>query len=39
VGFLATYYFGFTRQSLTDLNATAAPAEPATPKPMEPAHS
>ncbi|KOU53536.1 PTS transporter subunit EIIC [Streptomyces sp. WM6378] len=39
VGFLATYYFGFTRQSLTDLNATPAPAEPATPKAMEPAHS
>lgn len=39
VGFLATYCFGFTRQSLTDLNATPAPAEPATPKAMEPAHS
>ncbi|MFI6475123.1 PTS transporter subunit EIIC [Streptomyces sp. NPDC050516] len=39
VGFLATYYFGFTRQSLTDLNATPAPAEPTTPKAMEPAHS
>ncbi|MFI6055829.1 PTS transporter subunit EIIC [Streptomyces violascens] len=39
VGFLATYYFGFTRQSLTDLNATSAPTEPATPKAMEPAPS
>ncbi|WP_438292511.1 PTS transporter subunit EIIC [Streptomyces sp. HUAS TT7] len=39
VGFLATYYFGFTRQSLTDLNATPAPADPATPKAREPAHS
>ncbi|MFE3183306.1 PTS transporter subunit EIIC [Streptomyces violascens] len=39
VGFLATYYFGFTRQSLTDLNTPPAPMEPATPKPMEPAHS
>ncbi|MFD9630768.1 PTS transporter subunit EIIC [Streptomyces violascens] len=39
VGFLATYYFGFTRQSLTDLNAPPPPTEPATPKPLEPAHS
>ncbi|MGW1870491.1 PTS transporter subunit EIIC [Streptomyces mauvecolor] len=39
VGFLATYYFGFTRQSLTDLNAAPAPTEPATPKAMEPARS
>jgi PTS system sucrose-specific IIC component len=39
VGFLATYYFGFTRQSLTDLNASPSPTEPAAPKPMEPAHS
>ncbi|MGW2818874.1 PTS transporter subunit EIIC [Streptomyces sp. NPDC001415] len=39
VGFLATYCFGFTRQSLRDLNTALSPAEPTTPKSREPAHS
>ncbi|GGY56723.1 PTS transporter subunit EIIC [Streptomyces xanthochromogenes] len=43
VGFLATYYFGFTRATLTDLNTAPAPAdaeagEP-TPVPAEPAQA
>ncbi|MFF4186954.1 PTS transporter subunit EIIC [Streptomyces sp. NPDC001691] len=37
VGFLATYYFGFTRQSLTDLNTP--PTEPAPAPTRQPAEA
>ncbi|WP_079273203.1 PTS transporter subunit EIIC [Streptomyces sp. TN58] len=36
VGFAATYFFGFTRQMLTDLNTDPAPA-PTPPDPADPA--
>ncbi|KOV18048.1 MULTISPECIES: PTS transporter subunit EIIC [Streptomyces] len=37
VGFAATYFFGFTRQMLTDLNTDPAPAAPDPAGPADPA--
>ncbi|MEU6900195.1 PTS transporter subunit EIIC [Streptomyces virginiae] len=37
VGFTATYFFGFTRQMLTDLNTDPAPAAPDPAGPADPA--